>query len=72
MIRLVVFFLFLTLWNSISNSVENNFSIPSPEFCKESSKMMDLKNIDNQKIKFIEVKLNNNRKWSKNSLKILG
>ena len=71
MIRLVVFFLFLTLWNSISNSVENNFSIPSPEFCKESSKMMDLKNIDNQKIKFIEVKLNNNRKWSKNSLKIL-
>ena len=82
--RKILFFLILFLFtteklladvkkpaDSLSNSVENNFGIPSPKFCKESSKMMDLNNIDNQKIKFIEVKLNNSRQWSKNSLKIL-
>ena len=65
--RKILFFLILFLFttekllanikkptDSLSNSVENNLSIPYSKFCKESSKMMDLKNIDNQKVKFLK------------------
>jgi len=65
----LTFFLFLSE-SLLADQTINNFNVPTPKNCK-NSEVMDLKNIDNQKIKFIEVKLNNSRKWSKNSLKIL-
>ena len=59
----IFFLLFLTLPTFSSAAID--------QYCNNKINQSDLNNLDNLKIKNINVKTNNYRKWTRNSLRIL-
>ena len=65
------FFLFLFLFLIFSKIVSAEASSLKEPYCNNRLTQSNLKNLDKVKIKDIEVNFKNNRKWTKNGIKIL-
>ena len=64
-------FFFLLLFLTFSKIVSTEASSVKEPYCNNQLTQANLKNLDKVKIKEIEINFKNNRKWTKNGIKIL-